>query len=133
MLEHERPDAGFVVVPNIRRDEVVGRYGDGWKIRLRAVPERGKANEQVVRLLSEVLGLKPGSGADHRGRGVAGQGGGGPGRLGRDDRRAARPWRLIGMRAGLRQIPLGHAGKKRNPSDRSCSVPRPELTGLIPS
>jgi hypothetical protein len=41
------------MIPNSRRDEVVGRYGDGRKNRLRAAPDRRKANEQVVRLLNE--------------------------------------------------------------------------------
>ena len=36
---------------------MVGRHGDGWKIRVTAAPERGAANEAVVRLLSETLGL----------------------------------------------------------------------------
>jgi uncharacterized protein YggU (UPF0235/DUF167 family) len=35
----------------------VGRYGDGWKVRVAAPPERGKANEAVVRLVAATLGL----------------------------------------------------------------------------
>jgi uncharacterized protein YggU (UPF0235/DUF167 family) len=35
----------------------VGRHGDGWKVRVTAAPERGAANEAVVRLLAATLGL----------------------------------------------------------------------------
>ncbi|MEX0673345.1 MAG: DUF167 domain-containing protein [Gaiellaceae bacterium] len=45
------------VVPGARRAGVVGRHGDGWKVRVTAAPERGAANDAVVRLLAETLGL----------------------------------------------------------------------------
>jgi uncharacterized protein (TIGR00251 family) len=45
------------VVPGARRAGIVGRYGDGWKVRVTAAPERGKANDAVVRLLAGALGL----------------------------------------------------------------------------
>jgi uncharacterized protein (TIGR00251 family) len=45
------------VAPGAGRDEIVGRHGDAWKIRVTAAPERGKANDAVLRLLSERLGL----------------------------------------------------------------------------
>ena len=45
------------VVPGAGRTGVVGRYGDGWKVRVTAAPERGKANEAVVRLVAATLGL----------------------------------------------------------------------------
>jgi uncharacterized protein (TIGR00251 family) len=35
----------------------VGRHGDGWKVRVTAPPERGKANSAVVRLVAATLGL----------------------------------------------------------------------------
>jgi uncharacterized protein len=34
---------------------VVGRHGDAWKVRVAAAPERGAANEALVRLLARVL------------------------------------------------------------------------------
>jgi uncharacterized protein len=36
---------------------VVGRHGGGWKVRVAAAPERGKANEEVVALLAAALGV----------------------------------------------------------------------------
>jgi len=47
------------VVPgsNATRVGVTGRYGDAWKIRVAAPPERGKANEATLDLLAETLGL----------------------------------------------------------------------------
>jgi uncharacterized protein len=40
---------------------VVGRHGDGWKVRVAAPPERGKANDAVLELLSKALRVAPGS------------------------------------------------------------------------
>jgi hypothetical protein len=37
------------------RTELVGRHGDGWKVRVSAPPERGRANDAVLTLLSERL------------------------------------------------------------------------------
>ena len=47
------------VVPGSSRDRVAGRYGDGVKVQVRAPPEGGRANEAVVRVIAETLGLKP--------------------------------------------------------------------------
>jgi uncharacterized protein YggU (UPF0235/DUF167 family) len=49
------------VVPGSGRTEVVGRYGDAWKVRVAAAPERGKANDAVVALVAEALGVPGGS------------------------------------------------------------------------
>ena len=43
------------VVPGASRSSVVGRLGDAWKVRVAAAPERGAANDAVVRLLEEAL------------------------------------------------------------------------------
>ena len=45
------------VAPGAQRAKVVGRHGSAWKLRVTAAPEDGKANEAVVRLLAETLGV----------------------------------------------------------------------------
>jgi uncharacterized protein (TIGR00251 family) len=45
------------VSPGAKRSEVLGRHGDGWKARVAAPAERGRANEALVDLLAEGLGL----------------------------------------------------------------------------
>ncbi len=37
------------------RSEVVGTYGEAWKVRVAAAPESGKANEAVRDLLAKAL------------------------------------------------------------------------------
>lgn len=46
------------VSPGAARAAVVGRHGDGWKLRVTAAPEDGKANDAVVRLLADTLSLR---------------------------------------------------------------------------
>ncbi|MGH3111360.1 MAG: DUF167 domain-containing protein [Gaiellaceae bacterium] len=43
------------VSPGASRSEIVGRYGDAWKVRVAAPPEGGKANEVLVELLATTL------------------------------------------------------------------------------
>ena len=45
------------VSPGSSRTGVVGRYGDGWKVRVAAPPEDGRANDAVLRLLADTLSL----------------------------------------------------------------------------
>jgi uncharacterized protein (TIGR00251 family) len=45
------------VAPGARRSEIVGRHGEAWKLRVRAAPERGRANDEVVALVAARLGL----------------------------------------------------------------------------
>ncbi len=47
------------VSPGAASASVVGRHGAGWKLRVAAAPEDGKANAAVVRLLADVLELRP--------------------------------------------------------------------------
>ena len=46
------------VSPGARRTELAGRYADGWKVRVTAAPERGRANEAEISLLARRLGLE---------------------------------------------------------------------------
>ena len=43
------------VVPRASRSEVVGEYDGGLKIKLAATPIDGKANEELIKLLSRVF------------------------------------------------------------------------------
>jgi uncharacterized protein (TIGR00251 family) len=45
------------VSPGARRDELVGRHGQGWKVRVAAPPEDGRANDAVLDLLARELSL----------------------------------------------------------------------------
>jgi uncharacterized protein (TIGR00251 family) len=45
------------VSPGARRTAVVGRYGDGWKVRVAAPPEDGRANAELERHLADILGV----------------------------------------------------------------------------
>ena len=45
------------VQPGARNSGVVGRHGDGWKVRVTAAPERGHATEAVLALVADTLGL----------------------------------------------------------------------------
>jgi uncharacterized protein (TIGR00251 family) len=56
------------VQPRASRTEIVGRHGDAIKIRLRAAPVDGAANDELTRFLAERLGV-----ARHAVRIVAGE------------------------------------------------------------
>ena len=45
----------LTVSPGAARSELVGRHGDGWRARVAAPPERGRANRALVELLAEAL------------------------------------------------------------------------------
>ena len=45
------------VSPGARRPQIAGRFGEGWKVRVAEPPERGRANDGVLRLLAGALGV----------------------------------------------------------------------------
>ena len=47
----------MTVSPGARTSEVVGRHGPGWKARVAAPPEGGKANRALEELLAAALGV----------------------------------------------------------------------------
>ncbi len=48
------------VVPRASRSGVAGVQGDALKLRITAPPVEGKANDECIRLLAELLGVKRG-------------------------------------------------------------------------
>ena len=51
------PRITIIVSPGATRTELVGRHGDGWKVRVAAPAEGGRANEALVHLLADLLAL----------------------------------------------------------------------------
>ena len=47
--------------PGARADRVAGVRGDSLLVEVRAAPERGKANEAVIRVLADALGIRASS------------------------------------------------------------------------
>lgn len=46
------------VLPGAGRSEIVGRYGKAWKVRVGAAPEQGRANAELLKVLSTRLGVR---------------------------------------------------------------------------
>lgn len=44
--------------PNASKNEIVGMLGESLKVRVKAPPENGKANEAIENLLAKTLGIK---------------------------------------------------------------------------
>jgi uncharacterized protein (TIGR00251 family) len=47
--------------PRSSRDEIVGPYRDGIKVKVTAPPAEGKANEALIRFFARELGISPSS------------------------------------------------------------------------
>lgn len=45
------------VAPGAPASRILGRHGDGWKVRVAAAPERGRANDALLELLAETLAV----------------------------------------------------------------------------
>ena len=62
MIELKKTSKGIVipvkVQPGAKKDSIVGEWGGRLKIQVKAPPEKGKANEAVIKLLAECLGLQ---------------------------------------------------------------------------
>lgn len=43
--------------PNARRDEVLGVYGETYRIHIAAPPREGRANEHLIRFLARAFGV----------------------------------------------------------------------------
>ncbi len=52
--------AAFVVtvVPRAKQTEIVGRHGDALKVKVTALPDEERANEELLSFLAEKLGVK---------------------------------------------------------------------------
>jgi uncharacterized protein (TIGR00251 family) len=46
------------VSPGAKSSAIVGRYGERWKVRVAAPAESGRANEALLELVAETLGVK---------------------------------------------------------------------------
>ena len=47
--------------PKASKDEIVGPYRDGIKVKVTAPPIEGKANDELIRFLAKELGISPSS------------------------------------------------------------------------
>ncbi len=61
-IEMKKTKEGIIipvkVQPGAKKNSIVGEWGGKLKLQVTAPPERGKANEAVVRLLASGLGLQ---------------------------------------------------------------------------
>jgi len=63
MLELEHRDGRILlrlrVSPKAKRDRIAGEHGGALKLYVKAPPEKGRANEGVLRVLADALGIAP--------------------------------------------------------------------------
>jgi len=53
-------DIRIKLTPRSSRNEILGREGDGYKVRVTAAPVDGMANKALIALLAEKLGISKG-------------------------------------------------------------------------
>jgi len=46
------------VIPNASKNEIISNKNDVLKVKLKAVPQKGKANEELLKFLKKKLGIK---------------------------------------------------------------------------
>ena len=58
LAEHEKGiSLELIVVPRSSRSEIIGPHGDRLKVALKAPPVDGKANRELLKLLSKLMGV----------------------------------------------------------------------------
>ncbi len=50
-------NVSILALPRSTRSEIAGRSGQAWRVRLKAPPAQGAANEELVDLLAKVLSI----------------------------------------------------------------------------
>ncbi len=45
------------IIPNSPKNEIIGYIGQSIKIKIKAVPEKGKANKELINFLSKTLNI----------------------------------------------------------------------------
>lgn len=45
------------IIPNATKTQIVGWYGEQLKVRVKAPPEKGKANKEIVAYIAKLLNL----------------------------------------------------------------------------
>ena len=56
-MKPETVDLNIKVIPSSSRDSIAGWLGDSLKIKVRAPPEKGRANKAVIGLLAKQLDI----------------------------------------------------------------------------
>ncbi|MDD5700862.1 MAG: DUF167 domain-containing protein [Dehalococcoidales bacterium] len=46
------------VLPNAGKNEILGPVNGVWRIKIAAPPDKGKANKELIKFLSEILGVR---------------------------------------------------------------------------